>query len=91
MVSVYGLKCPSVAHANCTKAATYSAFCQKYGDHSTNAVGPHNWNEEVIERMVRDLSAPWQGLRSILRSRNDRTVLLIDDLMDWAIQYLGKL
>lgn len=41
--------------------------------------------------MVQDLSAPWQGLRPILLGRNERTVALIQDLMDWAIQYLGKL
>lgn len=70
--------------------ATYSAFCRQYGYHSTGAVGLHNWNEEAIEGMVQDLSGPWQGLCSVLVRRNERTVLLIEDLMDWAIQYLGK-
>ena len=71
-------------------AASYAAFCRNYGDHNTPAVGSHNWNEEAIERMIGDLAAPWQSLRSTLKNRHESTVLSIEDLMDWAIQYLGK-
>jgi hypothetical protein len=71
-------------------AATYAAFCRNYGDYNTRAVGPHNWNEEAIERMAGHLAAPWQSLHSELHDRHERIEMLIEDLMDWAIQYLGK-
>lgn len=70
-------------------AATYSAFCCNYGDHSTQAVGSHIWNEEIIEIMVGDLAAGWQSLHSTLQSQHEGTVISIQDVMDWAIQYLG--
>jgi hypothetical protein len=71
-------------------AATYSAFCRNFGDYNTEAVGEHNWNEEAIERMVKDLAAPWQDLRSTLQRTLEDNNRLIEDLMNWAIEYLGK-
>jgi hypothetical protein len=76
--------------SNCT-TATYTAFCRNYGDHSTKAVGSHNWNEESIESMTRDLVGPWGNFRLAVQERNERTTASIEDLIDWAIQYLGEL
>ena len=69
--------------------ATYSAFCRQYGYYNTQAVGFHSWNEEAIEVMVGDLAASWQNFRSTLRSRHQSTKVSVEDLIDWAIQYLG--
>ena len=69
---------------------TYSVFCRNFEDHTTAAVGRHNWNEEAIKQMARDLAAPWQDLRSTLRSFLEDIDRLIEDLMDWAVDYLGK-
>jgi hypothetical protein len=69
---------------------SYSAFCRKFGDHYTKAVGSHNWNEEAIERMVADLDAPWQTLRSTLTNQYENATTVIEDLMEWVIQHLGK-
>lgn len=71
-------------------AASYAAFCRQYGDYCTPAAGSHIWNEEVIEKMIGDLAAPWRSLRSTLQNRHESTARSIEELMDWAIQYLGK-
>jgi hypothetical protein len=76
--------------ANCT-AATYTAFCRKHGHHSTSTVGSRDWNGEVIERMVGDLAAPWQRLRSMLQNQHKGIVDMVRDQMDWGIQFLGEL
>lgn len=88
MVSVQGPECSVTVDANRT-AATYAAFCRKYGNYKTTAAGSHNWNEEAIERMVRDLAAPWQSLRSTLQNRHESIIIFVEELIDWAIQYLG--
>ncbi|TVY28656.1 hypothetical protein LHYA1_G002365 [Lachnellula hyalina] len=68
--------------------ATYSAFCRGYGDAFTDKVGSHNWNEEAIDQMARDLGIPWETLKSTfcrdLEGRGDQ----IQQLMDWVIEYL---
>jgi hypothetical protein len=71
--------------------ATYRAFCLNYGDHYTKAVQSHNWNEEAIDRMVRDLAIPWQSFRSTVQDLQNGTTRLIDESIEKAIQYLGKL
>lgn len=75
--------------SNCL-AATYSAFCRNFGDYFTEKVGRHNWNEEAIEQMARDLETPWETLKSTfsrdLEGRENR----IQQLMDWVIEYLGQ-
>ncbi|GMF67909.1 unnamed protein product [Aspergillus oryzae] len=44
--------------------STYSAFCRKYGTHSTpGAGGYHCWNEELLEGMQNDLEEPWESIR----------------------------
>ena len=53
-------------------------------------MGSHNWNEEAIEQMARDLGIPWETLKSTfsrdLEGRENR----IQQLMDWVIEYLGQ-
>jgi hypothetical protein len=70
-------------------AATYSAFCRRYGDFATRAIGSHNWNEEAIEGMIRDLSSPWQRLCKTIQNWHGRIIRSIKDLMDLETQYLG--
>ena len=53
-------------------------------------VGKHNWNEEAINEMVRDLAAPWQNLESAFHSSMERDIEFIKALMDQAIEYIGK-
>ncbi|PMD51050.1 uncharacterized protein K444DRAFT_543887 [Hyaloscypha bicolor E] len=68
--------------------STYAAFCRNYGHYATATVGSHNWNEEAIERMIRDLTSPWQRLRTTLQNQHGSIARSIEDLMDLAIQYL---
>lgn len=67
---------------------TYAAFCRHYGHHATAMVGRLNWNEKAIEGMIRDLTSPWQRLRTTLHNRHRSITRSIEDLMDLAIQYL---
>lgn len=76
--------------ANSRLVASYSAFCRNYGDHCTGTIGCRNWNEEAIGRMVRDLAAPWQSLRSTIQNRHGLTTVSVDGVMDWAIEYIGN-
>ncbi|GAB1193803.1 hypothetical protein APSETT444_003033 [Aspergillus pseudonomiae] len=41
---------------------TYSAFCRKYGTHSTDAVKYRSWNEELLEGMQTDLEERWESI-----------------------------
>jgi hypothetical protein len=74
---------------NCL-TASYSAFCRNFGNHTTEKVGTHNWNEEAIEQMTRELTTPWQELRSAIKSNIESYCIFIEELMDWVIDYLGK-
>ena len=53
-------------------------------------MGTHNWNEEAIEQMTRDLAAPWQDLRSTLHRNLESYSVFVEELMDWVIEYLGE-
>ncbi|KAK3381146.1 hypothetical protein B0H63DRAFT_474992 [Podospora didyma] len=71
-------------------SSTYSAFCRKYGEHSTNGAGGyHNWNEEAIVCMANDLAEPWTNFESSLGGILDRILMSIGEIMDWSIEYLG--
>ncbi|KAJ5021270.1 Dynamin family-domain-containing protein [Bipolaris maydis] len=41
-------------------APTYSAFCRNEGDHFTPAVDYHNWNEEAIALLQKDMKCVWK-------------------------------
>lgn len=56
----------------------------------TEAAGSHNWNEEAIEKMAQDLATPWSDLNINLQSTLEENRRLAEDLMSWAIEYLGK-
>jgi len=76
-------------HSNCP-AVTYKVFCQHFGDHCTPLVGRHNWNEEAINQMTRDLATPWQNLKCTIQSSVVRDINLVEVLIDAAIEYIGK-
>jgi hypothetical protein len=60
--------------------ATYAAFCRKYGDHATPAVGPHNWNDDIISAMRADLESEWTSLICEARQRIQDTIEFISNL-----------
>ncbi|KAJ4171103.1 hypothetical protein NW754_007247 [Fusarium falciforme] len=64
--------------------ASYAAFCRQYGDYCTPAVGPHNWNEEIMEGMIEDLEDPWQQLCNSIQQRQTNLVERVDTLLDMA-------
>jgi hypothetical protein len=74
---------------NCL-TGSYAAFCRNFGNHTTEKVGTHNWNEEAIEQMTRELTTPWQELRSAIKSNIESYYIFIEELMDWVIDYLGR-
>jgi len=76
--------------SNCL-VATYSTFCRNFGDYSTDTVGSHNWNEEAIEQMARDLGIPWETMKSTFSRDLEGREIRIQQLMDWVIEYLGQL
>lgn len=69
--------------------ASYAAFCRKNGWHSTGAIGSRNWNEEAIDKMARDLTTPWQGLKSTVENMHEGIIESIEKLTDWMTEYLG--
>jgi hypothetical protein len=70
--------------------ASYAAFCRKNGWHSTGAIGSRNWNEEAIDKMARDLTTPWQGLKSTVENMHEGIIESIEKLTDWMTEYIGK-
>lgn len=56
------------------KPATYSAFCRKFGNHSSEKKGPRNWNEEAMKCMVNDLTSPMDRVIAFTASREARIV-----------------
>ncbi|KAE8140646.1 hypothetical protein BDV38DRAFT_240075 [Aspergillus pseudotamarii] len=75
---------------------TYSAFCRKYGTHSTpGADGYHCWNEELLGGMQTDLEERWASIqewvcmqKSVLEESVRRTfeesTAQIEDIMHLA-------
>ncbi|KAJ3496224.1 hypothetical protein NLG97_g2818 [Lecanicillium saksenae] len=50
---------------------TYAAFCRRYGNYSTPAVGFHDWNQEALQSMVDQLATPWVALEEHMRIQQD--------------------
>lgn len=46
---------------------TYNAFCRKFGDYMSDAVGYHCWNEEIITGMTKSLTQEWEMFRQRVR------------------------
>lgn len=69
---------------------SYAAFCRKFGDHYTAAVGSRNWNEEALESMVSDLKQPWQTLVRHITSKEQERTALIQRSVTWAVNHFGK-
>jgi len=45
-----------------------------------------------MEAMVDDMSEPWQNFQVLLtEERSAEIVTSIEKVMDWAVEYLGKL
>ena len=66
--------CLLTQHADPCLLATYSAFCRKFGHHSTPAEGERNWNEEAMSSMVNDLTGPIDGLIAFTASKETQVV-----------------
>ncbi|KAM0739598.1 hypothetical protein ACQRIT_004782 [Beauveria bassiana] len=68
--------------------ASYSAFCRQYGNHTTNAVGYHDWNGEANGQMARHMKSPWQTLISRAQAEEVR----ITEFLTSSTNYVaGKL
>ncbi|KAL6408246.1 hypothetical protein AUP68_08100 [Ilyonectria robusta] len=68
--------------------SSYAAFCRQFGNYCTPAAGKHNWNEEAIGGMVKDLKRPWKALCARIEDREIETGRLVEELTDWSIQHL---
>ncbi|KAF3809574.1 hypothetical protein GCG54_00012860 [Colletotrichum gloeosporioides] len=68
---------------------TYSAFCRNYGNYCTPAVGPHDWNQDIIAKMVGDLSPQWKRMLSSVQGRLNTDVENLEDEMDAALELLS--
>ncbi|TLD37731.1 amino acid permease [Venturia nashicola] len=60
--------------------ATYSAFCRRYRDYFTPAVGSHCWNDEAIAAMSSSMEIPWDSFLKLLDSTREETLNHIEDL-----------
>ncbi|KAK5636992.1 hypothetical protein RRF57_012704 [Xylaria bambusicola] len=60
----------------------------KHASDDWTAIGFRNWNEEIIEQMVADLSPPWDQLQLNLNKKRDDTTEFLDDLFEEADTYL---
>ncbi|KAK0742907.1 hypothetical protein B0T18DRAFT_489791 [Schizothecium vesticola] len=70
---------------------SYAAFCRAYGIHTTKWAKYHNWNEEAIETMVRELSDPWNTFEGVLGSRSTHIITSINDAVGSASNHLDNL
>ncbi|KAI8301025.1 hypothetical protein K4K61_009245 [Colletotrichum sp. SAR11_59] len=68
---------------------TYSAFCRNYGNYCTPAVGPHDWNQDIIAKMARDLTPQWKQMLSSVQGRLNTDVENLEDEMDAAMELLS--
>ncbi|KAH0425848.1 hypothetical protein CcaCcLH18_10717 [Colletotrichum camelliae] len=68
---------------------TYSAFCRNYGNYNTPAVGPHDWNQDIIARMVADLTPRWNRMLSTVQDRLSSDIENLEDEMDEALELLS--
>ncbi|KAI9172534.1 Nuclear GTPase SLIP-GC [Paramyrothecium foliicola] len=68
--------------------SSYSAFCSNRGSHTTSKIGKRDWNEEIIESMVNDLSPMWVELCSAFEEQNEHLTNTATELIDWAVDYL---
>ncbi|KAK1447563.1 hypothetical protein CMEL01_09402 [Colletotrichum melonis] len=67
---------------------TYSAFCRNFGNHRTRIAGWHDWNQELICTMARDVTPQWDSVCTSCRARLEQSCRLIQSQMDWALEFL---
>ncbi|KAF3807254.1 hypothetical protein GCG54_00008709 [Colletotrichum gloeosporioides] len=67
-----------------------SPFCRNFGNHHTSTAGWHDWNEEMIHTMVRDVTPQWDIMCTSCRERLGQISRLIKGHMEWALDLLGK-
>ncbi|UQC76138.1 uncharacterized protein CLUP02_17649 [Colletotrichum lupini] len=67
---------------------TYSAFCRNFGNHRTRIAGWHDWNQELICTMARDVTPQWDSVCTSCRTRLEQSCRLIQSQMDWALEFL---
>ncbi|KAK1566032.1 uncharacterized protein LY79DRAFT_529529, partial [Colletotrichum navitas] len=70
------------------KAASYSAFCRQYGSHCTRIIGPRDWNEEAIDKLVKDLGPRWDELCSSIEHELEENAELMDDVLAQALELI---
>ncbi|CEJ81031.1 hypothetical protein VHEMI01183 [[Torrubiella] hemipterigena] len=68
--------------------ATYAAYCRHFGHYCSGVQPGRNWNEQIIHRMVNDLSTPWESVHNSANGEYDNLSLSVNILLDDLIEYL---
>lgn len=71
--------------------SSYKAFCSNYGEHATNAMGYHCWNEEAIKGMKGDMSAVWDSLMVEFEVQLEQINGAIDQAFGNALQVASSI
>ena len=69
--------------------STYSAFCRKFGVHTTGAGVSRHWNEEAIEEMVDDMRPSWRQLENGIQAWIRQLSTAIDNTFAIASAIVG--
>ncbi|KAL1845937.1 hypothetical protein Daus18300_014397 [Diaporthe australafricana] len=70
--------------------SSYAAFCRKWGNHTTQAVGYRNWNKEAMSAMAESLEGPWEDLQSESEDQQTQLKSLINNSWNEAISLLDS-
>ncbi|KAK0617536.1 hypothetical protein B0T14DRAFT_435213 [Immersiella caudata] len=85
--------CKNISAANIvvsmTNYSTYAAFCRQYGNHSTAAVGDHDWNTEAMETMADNIAPHYRTFHAAIQAHFDATIRSISQGLERAYEDLG--
>ncbi|KAH7406760.1 hypothetical protein DE146DRAFT_404176 [Phaeosphaeria sp. MPI-PUGE-AT-0046c] len=64
----------------------YKAFCSHYGNHNTNSVGYHCWNQEAVQGMTADLRTFWNSFTADVETEIERVGAVVTQTFTEIIQ-----
>ncbi|KAK4442405.1 hypothetical protein QBC34DRAFT_313226 [Podospora aff. communis PSN243] len=64
--------------------STYSAFCCQYGNHSSIAVGHHDWNTEAMKKMSDDIAPHYLSFHKTVGAHLNATLASISQGLEKA-------
>ncbi|KAF2811457.1 uncharacterized protein BDZ99DRAFT_413910 [Mytilinidion resinicola] len=70
------------------KPSAFAAFCRKYGNHETRAVGAHKWNEDLIRVMRLQLESNWGFFQEWIEDCKKDVIDSVHDVFDSVCQPL---